>query len=832
MQQRRSKLLDKCNGCQKNVSWNRNKISVCRCGFDWRGYVPSPVGDLELIVTQQVHWLCNLHYGNDDSTCPLPADSPLKELSLSDFTSALIFVASQYAAIIDTKGKHLFPRRANDEIHELLSKALLTFTDWPAGFFSFIDFRCSQKQPGGPTREQEEPKGISQPRCQQAPITWKDLGETKPALFMQLAASQFDFMRGAYKEYMAIRRRESIIANAELNSLTSSQPATAHSTNATTARIEHPANNATYVSGNAAMEMLGINLSAAALDGLISVGKLKAAVDRHRGKRVYLIEHESVETLKADLITSFSLRDVIRLLGLTPYRIKDLVKHKVLSPLRGPTVDGSTDFRFSAKEIESLLLVLKSKVRQSTGGRDDRAITFHHAMRKLGRVGIELCTFIQAIFDNQISPCGETGQQGFPGLLFPERGICSLVCAEVRRLVGDVLSIAEFAEELDISVEAVGFLVKKGIIRTEIKDDLKPLGPLVARKELAAFNSTYLLPAKLAPELKTDCNYLTHLLMSCGIKPASGRKVDGGNIYIFERSAVEEVDLKLLLAKGKKQTANRIANADRLDAKEAAGFLGITQKDLLDLIARGILKPRKGLRQDELNKHKYIFTLRTLNRYKSRVTGFEELVSIKIAAEMLGISQGWFLTKYVYSERLQVARREGGRGVYYFRKRDVLSLEKITLEQIEKTYTSAEAAKICGVNMTCIYKWTVSGLLRPISGPTVDGAVNNRYLCEDIEDLHAKREAYKAERRKAGGTGRCWLRVQRLRPVRDVISQRVDQLIAESRQRTSGRPISGSRIYKQLVAEGFKLCSNTVYVYLNDKHKSYGKARYLEANKW
>src|SRR5205085_8872177 len=58
----KSKLLDTCPNCQKKVSWIRKQISVCRCGFDWRDYIPPHVGDLELTVTRQVHWLCNLHY--------------------------------------------------------------------------------------------------------------------------------------------------------------------------------------------------------------------------------------------------------------------------------------------------------------------------------------------------------------------------------------------------------------------------------------------------------------------------------------------------------------------------------------------------------------------------------------------------------------------------------------------------------------------------------------------------------------------------------------------------------------------------------------------------
>jgi hypothetical protein len=813
------KLLDTCPGCLKKVSWGRNQISICRCGFDWRDPMPLRVGDLELTVTRQVHWLCKLHYDHNDSTCPLPANNPLKDLRLRDFTSALIFIASQYAAIIDTKGKHLFPRRTNDEIHELLSKALLAFTDWPTGFFSFIDFRCSKKRFTNSTREHEELKEQAQSKLQYTPITWKDLKETKPALFIQLAAPQFSFMRSVFKEYMAVRRRESIVANAELNSWKYSQLASSQDSTATTEVEGHPPNNAVYISGNAAMKVLGIRLHSTALERLVLAGRLKAVVSRDRGKRVYLIESTSVEHLKTELITSLRLCELMVLLGLTANRIKELIKSKIFNPLRGPAVDGNSDWRFSAKEIESLLFVIKSKVYQPDCMGDSSTITFKHVLRNLSKVGIELSTFIHAILNDQVSPCGENGQKGFLGLLFSEREICSLVWAEVKRRAGNVLSVSEFAKELDLRVGVVGFLVNKGIIRGEIKDNLKSFGPLIERKELDAFNSSYLLPSKMAPKLKTNAGFLTRLLISHGIKPVSGRTVDGGSTYIFERSALESVNLKLLLARAKKQSAIRIANASKLDAEAAADFFGITHEELLDLIRRGILKQRKHLQQ---NKHRYMFTSKTLNKYKNHMAEFKELVSTKVAAEMLGISQNWFLMKYVYSWRLKAVRREGRRGNYYFRKCDVLSLVKITPEMIQTTYTSAEAAKICGVNITCVYKWTVGGILKPVSGPTVDCAVDNRYLREDVEKLHAKREAYKEEKRSEGGTGRYgWMGGQRPRRVRDVIGWRIDQLIDESRHGTSKQHISGRKIYKQLVDEGFKLSPTAVYDYLNDKQRSY-----------
>lgn len=99
-------LLDECPNCMKRITWARRRISRCQCTFDWREPQTPSVRAAELEVACRIHLLCNVpapvtQRGGSTNT------NPLDKLDLKRFLSALFFVASQYAGVIDTKGKHL-----------------------------------------------------------------------------------------------------------------------------------------------------------------------------------------------------------------------------------------------------------------------------------------------------------------------------------------------------------------------------------------------------------------------------------------------------------------------------------------------------------------------------------------------------------------------------------------------------------------------------------------------------------------------------------------------------------------------------------------------------
>ena len=436
------------------------------------------------------------------------------------------------------------------------------------------------------------------------------------------------------------------------------------------------------------------------------------------------------------------------LLGIHSPRVETLIQGGVLNPLRGPSVDGNANWRFDRKEIYALLERIRSKLRVRRG---HRALSFKTWSRRLDKVGISLATFLQAVLNDEICPLRQEKKAGFlPGLSFSAVDVDAFVRDELHLRAGDVLSIPEFAAAVGVSKSVIGFMVKKNIIKAEFRAGLKRVGRLIARGEIDAFNSTYFLPSKLAPTLQTTAGCLVEVLSAQGITPVSGSNVDDGYLYVFKRSNLVGIDLKALLTTKRAGQKDRLAESRLLDEAQAASLLGVPSGEVANLVQRGILRPH-----NRLPKGKGLFfSIYTVEKLKGRVADYDGLVSLQVAAKLLGISESRLLEKYIYVGRLIAPRREGKRGQYFFKQVDVEALADVNRSLKQGTMNSAEVAELCGVNITCVHKWTVAGILQPVSGPKVDGAATNLYAKVDVEKLHGERAAHKARSLRAGKTTR------------------------------------------------------------------------------
>lgn len=142
------------------------------------------------------------------------------------------------------------------------------------------------------------------------------------------------------------------------------------------------------------------------------------------------------------------------------------------------------------------------------------------------------------------------------------------------------------------------------------------------------------------------------------------------------------------------------------------------------------------------------------------------------------------------------------------------------LEIEGQTIITPEVSKILDVDITAVQKMIVSGILKPISGPLVDGFGKNLFLRGDVEKLRVEREAFKASRVAEGGTSRFGRRAgPQSSPVQDVVGSRINQLIEEWQQQMPELRITGQRLYQQLTNEGYQLGINTIYVHLRNKHR-------------
>jgi hypothetical protein len=126
----------------------------------------------------------------------------------------------------------------------------------------------------------------------------------------------------------------------------------------------------------------------------------------------------------------------------------ELVDAALLSPLRGPNIDGCSDWKFSKREVECLLAQAMGKARVAKNGAGN-TVGFLMAFRTLTRVNVGMAQFLRAILDDEVTPCGKTTKPGLAALLFPKAEVSNYASKQRRKQVGETYSVIEAAVLLE-----------------------------------------------------------------------------------------------------------------------------------------------------------------------------------------------------------------------------------------------------------------------------------------------------------------------------------------------------------------------------------------------
>jgi hypothetical protein len=111
-------------------------------------------------------------------------------LELHDFLLVLFFFAGLYQGMSVSTGKHLLTGRNNMDIHTLLTNTYTIFENWPKNFYQFLRWRS----------EQERKLPLIRNRLKST--LYLDFGKFYIGLYRVLADRQFDFIRGAFIDYL------------------------------------------------------------------------------------------------------------------------------------------------------------------------------------------------------------------------------------------------------------------------------------------------------------------------------------------------------------------------------------------------------------------------------------------------------------------------------------------------------------------------------------------------------------------------------------------------------------------------------------------------------
>jgi hypothetical protein len=672
----------------------------------------------------------------------------------------------------------------NTEIHTLLYKSFTTFENWPVNYFSFFDWRREQEQ-----ASEKHYRGLR-----------KDFNEYKHALYRQLDSPHLNFMREGFEEYLSTRWHGGYISGIKRMSDTTRQ-------------------NKKYVSFNEAVKLL--NVGRDGLKRLIDEGRLDALV-RPAGKTsMTLLELCHVNQLKAELDQLLSRTQAKDLLGISFERTPELVDCNLLRLRHHPT-DLSNPLRYCRQEIEELLAHTKSKVLNKASLKQHKMMALTTVLRLLPDCEAGLGQFIKAICEGKMNPCRMNIKRGLGGLYFHDIDVMNYVRELIRKRIGNVVRVDEAAKSLGVQKQFVYLLIKSGLLITRKLLVNGRMNQFITTRSINIFSSTYVLPCMLAQGVHINANKIAKMLAGQGIYPIAAPLGGDHRYTIFRKSDLDGVDIKSLIKNKKPQQYYRMG--DRLvDLDQASILLGISKEAIQEYVRNGVLSPCNQLSHSHFMKGSLCFSKYTIDAFKTQAPNYVGLVSANVAAAMLGKHIRNFNIKYVRTCRLSPVYIDGKPGKRFFRIKDIEAM----IELEKATIGSGSVAGILKVSMSSIYRMVLSGELKPISGPHVDGYPVNLYLRVDVEKLKTARDAFRSECVRVGKMTRYSKPSDnRSCPVQEKIIPRVKQWLKDQFSRNGmTQRICGLELQRLLLSEGYKIATTTIYKVLRKQLEQHSMAQ-------
>lgn len=369
-------LLDICPGCGGRISWSRNMVSRCRCGFDWCGVPKVRASQGALKASQQIGELCSEGDEEMDND-----KEPLYRLGLAGFCEALTVIADHYLRM--KGGKRLTANTENLECHEAFSRALSALEGWPRRFEKFLH-KYGLGNAGG-------------------------VPEFMPILELHrlCKVGDLNFMTVALEEFIE-------------------EAASRHGEVLTGARA--------FSKRFITVRELGmyIKASPAHIETLLRCGRIHVFKREKVTTGGILIDLDSTAKFKEKLDSSLTSIDVGRRLGVSIAGVVDLVRHGCLRPVSGPTVDGLPEWRFERDEPSRLLERIVTRIVLAMGLGPRERILGGEVLRLLGRDKIGVGRFIRDVLAGSPTPRFTLEGGGLIQFGFSRREINEYINAKAR----------------------------------------------------------------------------------------------------------------------------------------------------------------------------------------------------------------------------------------------------------------------------------------------------------------------------------------------------------------------------------------------------------------
>ena len=391
------------------------------------------------------------------------------------------------------------------------------FASWPDNFFAFLDAFPQARSERRRKRDRQRATGIH-----------RDFGVFyEKWLYKRLADPAFAFLHEAFELYL----REHYTGGEVTGRLRAFKEKPAGQL------PERP-----YLTKGQTKTALGIGedvLQALLAQGVL--GYLKKPTGQARKRTMFLIDRSSVETLRREWAGSLSLGVVARsCLGVTKGVVLMLEQAGLLTPMRGPFVDGYKFRFYRAADVEQLTARLLQRAVKAPADPPEQV----PLSRAACVMGIPLVTILADVLGGNLTPIDPgSAQPVLTRLALSNSEIQSYLHERERRRHEELglLTVCEAAALLAVDDEVLLRWIKQGFIRSEREGATGRKTRLLIRQEvLDSFRRSYCFTEEVADLLQVIPQTVHKYVRKGILRPVAGRRVgDGSNRLLFLRQDVE-----------------------------------------------------------------------------------------------------------------------------------------------------------------------------------------------------------------------------------------------------------------------------------------------------
>jgi hypothetical protein len=506
----RVRLIDKCPGCRKKISWYHPEILSCQCGYDLRSSPRKRVRSEDIKATEVL-------------TCSLFGKVPEEQSPFRTFTyNALVeLFLALHAGYYELRSPERRTIRQNDpNLHAILQRGYEIAEDWPNNFVKTLDRlrngRVSKRGAFGLIHEfgrfHHAISGIEDPNAR-------------------------EIVHGSYRQYLrdngeiGLTRRRSLILGGDdrLNAT--------HYTTAQTADL--------------------LKISIGKVNRLVKAGLLLQPEESRGSGKPKLILASSVHACADHATRLVKQTDAFQVLGIHKQLLGKLVDRGLIRRY-GAITEHSTPWLLDADDISKLMVSLTKTC--STPNRRNGLVDLYQAAKPVYGFGKGIADVIELILKGHLNVSGiDTSRRGLRQLLIDPEDMKQHAVPDGRSGCS-YLTVVSFAKLIGVHPDSIAPLVQNGFISKYKRNPSMRAEYRISEEAVPEFLTKYISAPSLAKELGVPWQTLTYLLPRNGIEAVASSRRGNSRTFIYERAGA----INDLIARGyqmsKKATQSRSKN--------------------------------------------------------------------------------------------------------------------------------------------------------------------------------------------------------------------------------------------------------------------------------